>query len=87
VHGLDGERVESWTEQYSKQCWLRDPRFLPSHIPNSRVITFGYKVDTVSENDGIGTVSDHGQKLIEGVWRIRSDTAVMLHGITIRVVS
>jgi hypothetical protein len=75
VHGLDGERVESWTERYSKKCWLQDEGFLPSSIPNARVITFGYNVDTVSENLSIGTLDDHAKKLIEGIYRMRAETS------------
>lgn len=47
VHGLNGDRVKSWTYADPKTeeevMWLAD--LLPNHIPNARVMTFGYNSD------------------------------------------
>ena len=40
VHGLCGDPHDTWTEEASKKLWLQD--FLPSQVPNTRIMTFGY---------------------------------------------
>ena len=40
VHGLCGDPFETWTEEISGKLWLRD--FLPSQVPNTRIISYGY---------------------------------------------
>ena len=40
VHGLCGDPYETWTEEASKKLWLKD--FLPSQVPNTRIMSFGY---------------------------------------------
>jgi hypothetical protein len=76
VHGLDGDREESWTDRSSGICWLSHPKFLPSMIPNARVIVFGYIVNTVSNTLSIGTIEDHSKSLIADLSRLRATTKV-----------
>ena len=40
VHGLCGDPLETWTEETSGNLWLRD--FLPSQVPNTRIMSYGY---------------------------------------------
>ena len=40
VHGLCGDPFDTWTEETSNKLWLRD--FLPSQVPNTRIMSFGY---------------------------------------------
>ena len=40
VHGLCGDPFETWTDDTTGKLWLRD--FLPSQIPNTRVMSYGY---------------------------------------------
>ncbi|MCJ1426602.1 hypothetical protein MMC29_004505 [Sticta canariensis] len=42
VHGLNGHREKSWT--VNDVNWLRN--FLPSDIPNARILTWGYDANT-----------------------------------------
>lgn len=39
IHGLSGHPLKTWTDK-KDHLWLRDS--LPSHIPRSRVLTYGY---------------------------------------------
>lgn len=39
IHGLNGHAFKTWTDQ-DGHMWLRDS--LPHHIPNSRIMTYGY---------------------------------------------
>lgn len=41
VHGLNGDRVRTWTK--NGVFWPRD--LLPLKPPNSRILTFGYNAD------------------------------------------
>ena len=40
VHGLCGDPYDTWTDEATKKLWLRD--FLPSQVPNTRIMSFGY---------------------------------------------
>ena len=40
VHGLCGDAFGTWTEEVSGKLWLRD--FLPSQVPNTRIMSYGY---------------------------------------------
>jgi hypothetical protein len=39
LHGLNGSAIKTWTDKKG-HLWLRDS--LPDHIPNARIMTFGY---------------------------------------------
>ncbi|CAJ0545078.1 Ff.00g085510.m01.CDS01 [Fusarium sp. VM40] len=40
IHGLGGHPFKTWTEKEGRHLWLRDS--LPGHIPQARILTFGY---------------------------------------------
>ncbi|KAF4981698.1 hypothetical protein FDECE_17641 [Fusarium decemcellulare] len=40
IHGLGGHPFKTWTEKEGRHLWLRDS--LPAHIPEARIMTFGY---------------------------------------------
>ena len=45
IHGLDGHREKTWTAK-NEVNWLRD--LIPEHIPNARILTWGYDANTHS---------------------------------------
>jgi hypothetical protein len=75
VHGLNGHREKSWTDDKSGVLWLRD--LLPSRLPNVRVLTFGYDVDTLKLS-GVSQLSLNHQAafLAEELLRFRPDSQV-----------
>ncbi len=63
VHGLAGGRISTWTDTKTGKMWLRD--FLPSNIPEARIITFGYQANPQSrEQLGILSIA---QALLQSV--------------------
>jgi hypothetical protein len=76
VHGLNGHREKSWTDDQSGVLWLRD--LLPHQLPNVRVLTFGYDADTLRLS-GVSQLSlnDHATSLVEELVRCRSDPQVI----------
>ncbi|KAI8680929.1 hypothetical protein NCS55_00341800 [Fusarium keratoplasticum] len=40
IHGLGGHPFKTWTEKEGRHLWLRDS--LPVHVPQARIMTFGY---------------------------------------------
>ncbi|KFZ08507.1 hypothetical protein V502_09321 [Pseudogymnoascus sp. VKM F-4520 (FW-2644)] len=67
VHGLNGDRIKSWTSESGDTCWLKHPDFLPKYIQQCRVLTWGYNAN-ISTLTGKTTSSDrilqHAQTLI-----------------------
>jgi hypothetical protein len=47
VHGLNGDRIQSWTfvdrDAKSEIMWLR--HILPSRVPTARIMSFGWTLD------------------------------------------
>jgi len=72
VHGLNGHRETSWTDEKSGKLWLRD--LLPQRFPNARILTFGYDAHTLklSEVSHL-SLNDHGTSLIAELLRFRRD--------------
>ena len=73
VHGLNGHREKTWT--VNEINWLRD--FLPSDIPNARILTWGYDANTHSTS----TISaqylyDHAKTLVSDLCLKRRLTKV-----------
>ncbi|KAM0799509.1 hypothetical protein BDR22DRAFT_963873 [Usnea florida] len=66
VHGLNGHRETTWTDE-GGVLWLRD--LLPLSIPNIRVWTWGYdsRTHTKSHHDHltIKKLYDHGRELVQ----------------------
>jgi hypothetical protein len=44
VHGIAGDAHNTWTHE-NGQFWLRD--FIPKFLPDARVISWGYNIDTI----------------------------------------
>jgi hypothetical protein len=72
VHGLNGHREKSWTDDKSGILWLRD--LLPLQLPNVRVLTFGYDADTLRlSNVSQLSLSDHARSFVAELLRVRRD--------------
>lgn len=76
IHGLDGNSEESWTAPNGKM-WLRD--FLPSIIPQARIITYGYDADTRGPKPlSRDTIYNIAQTMLAHLSSAREDTNVSL---------
>ncbi|KAF4772744.1 putative phosphorylase superfamily protein [Colletotrichum scovillei] len=77
VHGLNGHREHTWTASGGKH-WLRD--FLPTDLPNARVLCWGYDANTHS-NSGVSIqyLYDHARELVADLARKRGLTKVCSH--------
>jgi hypothetical protein len=42
LHGLNGHYRDTWTSPVTGSNWLIDEGFLPSQIPNARIMSYGY---------------------------------------------
>ena len=76
VHGLNGHRENTWTANDDGGVnWLRD--FLPSDIPNARIITWGYDANTHSTSRiGAQHLYDHAKTLVSDLCLKRRVTEV-----------
>ncbi|KAF5601712.1 tetratricopeptide and DUF676 domain protein [Fusarium subglutinans] len=62
VHGLDGDRVGSWTAEGPKMCfWPKD--LLPRYFPKARIMTFGYNANVIL-NTVEGRIAEFANNLI-----------------------
>jgi hypothetical protein len=50
VHGLEGHYRSTWTDEAMQICWLEHPQFLPSHVPNARVMSYYYDAKILSKS-------------------------------------
>ncbi|KAI1179558.1 hypothetical protein F4777DRAFT_574864 [Nemania sp. FL0916] len=64
IHGLGGHALGTWTDKRSGTCWIRD--HLHYHIPNVRIMTFGYNAKRTSHNADID-FRDVSTQLLAGV--------------------
>ncbi|RYP53694.1 hypothetical protein DL768_001377 [Monosporascus sp. mg162] len=62
VHGLGGHRTRTWQHNDSKAYWLRD--FLPSDLPNVRIMTYGYN-SAVAFSKSIAGIEEFARDLLE----------------------
>ena len=79
VHGLHGHPRLSWTSAASEQTsrmWLQD--LLPKHMPNARIMTYGYNSDIDGENALLSAkgLDYAAAKLLEGLAEKRLDRQV-----------
>ena len=79
VHGLHGHPRLSWTSAASEQnpcMWLQD--LLPKHMPNARIMTYGYNSDSDGENALLSTkgLDYAAAKLLESLAEKRLDRQV-----------
>lgn len=75
VHGLNGDRVRTWTEPASGKLWLRD--FLPRDIPRARVMTFSYNAKAAFQNS-VADIEDHARDLLRSLVETRENSGVRL---------
>jgi len=70
VHGMDGNREESWTTD-NGTCWLRD--LLPKYVPRARILSYGYDAYT-RDRDTLSAMflNDVAQGLINELVRFRT---------------
>jgi len=73
IHGLDGHREASWTDEKTSVLWLRD--LLPHDIQGIRVLTYGYDANT----RGVHPLSslrlnDHAENLMSSLAQFRKAT-------------
>ena len=71
VHGLQGDAYQTW-EHANGSLWLRD--FLPTGIPDARIMTFGYD-STVAFNKSVADIEDKALELLNHLSGKRSPAA------------
>ncbi|KAA8913656.1 hypothetical protein FN846DRAFT_929114 [Sphaerosporella brunnea] len=64
VTGLAGHAYGSWKSRTQNQMWLRD--FLPSDLPNVRILTFGYD-STLRDSTSTGSIQQFSRAFLDGV--------------------
>ena len=75
VPGLDGHALGSFEAPEGHKVWLRD--FLPSDIPNIRVLVYGYDTK-LAESKAKGSIIDLAKSLVESIKAFRDNTNVWL---------
>ncbi|KAF2741827.1 hypothetical protein M011DRAFT_413767, partial [Sporormia fimetaria CBS 119925] len=74
VHGLTGNRQNTWTTKTDKVFWPKD--LLSRTLPNTRIMTFGYDADiahflsAASQN----RIGEHAGNLVNAVTEVREAT-------------
>jgi hypothetical protein len=75
VHGLGGDAIDTWTHPKSNAFWLKD--FLPQHIPDTRILTFGYDAATAFF-ESTAEVIDHAKSLLASLVDKREEAEVYI---------
>jgi hypothetical protein len=75
IHGLNGDREQTFTTRSGGVNWLRD--LLPLDIPNARILTYGYD----SRTHGFSRKTkeklyDHSIQLLESLQAVREQKSV-----------
>lgn len=78
VHGLNGDRKNTWTNHKTNAFWLKD--FLPLDVPNARVMTFGYNADAAFGNT-TADIIDHAKGLLSSLVDKREEDDVRWNSI------
>jgi hypothetical protein len=70
LHGLNGHYRDTWVSSTGEN-WLEDAEFLPKHIPNARIMSYGYnsRVEFSKSSAGIGAFAEQLLVQIEGIRR------------------
>ncbi|KAK0622650.1 ankyrin repeat-containing domain protein [Immersiella caudata] len=72
VHGLNGDRMKTWTHPDNEIMWLRD--LLPTDVPDSRIMTFGYDVK-IRRTKITADLMDHAKCLLLELAILRENLA------------
>jgi hypothetical protein len=67
IHGLGGDAYGTWAHDNGK-LWLRD--FLPSQIPEARILTYGYDSE-VAFSKSSAEVDDFARDLLQRLKSVR----------------
>jgi hypothetical protein len=74
IHGLNGDREQSWTHKPSGTLWLRD--LLPHDLPGARIYSYGYDARFFTNN--FMTINDFARDLLSVVSRERDSEEVRI---------
>ncbi|KAL7960849.1 hypothetical protein V8C34DRAFT_312462 [Trichoderma compactum] len=66
IHGLNGDRVGTWTDKTTNVNWLSNASCLPKDVPNARVFSFGYNSATYFSRSN-SDVQDYASELLAEV--------------------
>lgn len=74
VHGLTGNRHNTWTAKSENVFWPKD--LLPADLPKTRIMTYGYDADiahfwSMASQNRIG---EHAGNLVNAIAQIRERT-------------
>lgn len=75
MHGLDGDREETWTAR-NRVFWLKDPECLQKAFPSARILTYGYAGYSRTHGNKQRqhqTLYGHGQELVSDLWLERQN--------------
>jgi hypothetical protein len=61
-----GDAFDTWTTPKTKKFWLGDPKMLPAHMKDSRILTYGYNADmyAICGNTSSDRIMQHAHTLI-----------------------
>jgi hypothetical protein len=82
VHGLNpfkntSNAISTWTSDNGKM-WLQDEGFLPTQIPNARIIVFGYNSNVAFTSSNAGLAEQAKNLLL--LLRLRRVVGIRFHG-------
>ena len=74
IHGLNGDYSRTWTAITSAGTevnWLKHEDFLPNHLENARIMSYGYNSGFQFSNSQAG-ISEFADQLLEDLisWRV-----------------
>ncbi|KAK3317310.1 Alpha/Beta hydrolase protein [Cercophora scortea] len=70
VHGLNGDRIQTWTHDRTGVCWPRD--LLPAKLPLTRVLSFGFNAD-IYGNTSVEGIRGNARALLSRLIDERDD--------------
>jgi hypothetical protein len=73
VPGLGSHPIGTWKASGSDDVWLRD--FLPSDVPDTRVLLYGYDT-ALAKSDSKQSIVDLAKMLLELIKAFRINTSV-----------
>jgi hypothetical protein len=78
IHGLNGHRERTWTDDRTNTCWPRD--LLPDAISNGRILSYGYDADTHGSSPlSVQTIYRHATTFVGRLSQERLDNPVRIN--------